>query len=405
MPAHSTRPSIRSPAFTPAATTWPLSWGALIRAPARRLVRPRYSPIARRCTRAGAIGDGSFALKHRFAAPDPAGLDRARKHAVLAALPAMDPIMAHQHLEPSPDTVHWGFFDARLKPHLTLSSGERVTISTVSGPRELMPSPPLKIPPALTAIQEKVTPKLGPHICTGPVAIKGAKPGQVLQVEIEAIEPFYDWGYNAVRPLSGALPYDFAENRFIHIVLDRAKKSWRLPWGQEVPLAPFFGVMAVAPPPAWGAISTAPPRQNGGNLDNKELVAGTTLYLPIFVPDALFSVGDGHGVQGDGEVCITAVETGLTGTFRLTVRDDMRLDWPLAETPTHMITMAFDPDLDDCVVVALRQMLDLICARAGLDRYQAYTLASLAADLRVTQVVNGNKGIHVMLDKRYLKRG
>jgi acetamidase/formamidase len=312
--------------------------------------------------------------------------------------------MANPHLEPSPETVHWGYFDARLPPRLVIGSGERVTITSVSGTRELMPPPPLKIPPALPAIHDKVSPRLGPHICTGPVAVKGARPGQVLQVDIEAIEPFYDWGYNAVRPLAGALPYDFPENRFIHIVLDRAKRSWRLPWGQEVPLKPFFGVMAVAPPPAWGAISTAPPRQNGGNLDNKELVAGTTLYLPIFVADALFSVGDGHGVQGDGEVCITAVETGLTGTFRLTVRDDMRLDWPRAETPTHMITMAFDPDLDDCVVIALRQMLDIICARAGIDRYQAYTLASLAADLRVTQVVNGNKGIHVMLDKRYLQR-
>ena len=226
----------------------------------------------------------------------------------------------------------------------------------------------------------------------------------MLQVDIEAIDCFYDWGYNSVRPLVGALPDDFPERRNIHIVLDRAKKSWRLPWGQEIPLAPFFGVMGTAPPPAWGMLSTAPPRRNGGNLDNKELVAGTTLYLPIFVDGALFSAGDGHGAQGDGEVCITAIETGLTGTFRLTVRDDMRLEWPMAETPTHMITMAFDPDLDDCVVIALRQMLDLICARAGLDRYQAYTLASLAADLRVTQVVNGNKGIHVMLDKRYLTR-
>jgi acetamidase/formamidase len=207
-----------------------------------------------------------------------------------------------------------------------------------------------------------------------------------------------------VRPLAGALPHDFADTRVFHVVLDRERKNWLLPWGQQVPLAPFFGVMGTAPPPAWGTVSTLPPRQNGGNLDNKELVAGTTLYLPIFVEGALFSVGDGHGVQGDGEVSVNAVETGLTGTFRLTVRDDLALEWPLAETPTHMITMAFDPDLDDCVVIALRQMLDLICARAGLDRYQAYTLASLAADLRVTQVVNGNKGIHVMLDKRYLIR-
>jgi acetamidase/formamidase len=169
-------------------------------------------------------------------------------------------------------------------------------------------------------------------------------------------------------------------------------------------VAPFFGVMGVAPPIAWGTVSTLPPRRNGGNLDNKELVAGTTLYLPIFVEGGLFSVGDGHGVQGDGEVSINAVETGLTGTFRLTLRNDIQLEWPLGETPTHMLTMAFDPDLDDCVVIALRQMLDLICARTGIDRYQAYTLASLAADLRVTQVVNGNKGVHVMLDKKYLTR-
>jgi acetamidase/formamidase len=312
--------------------------------------------------------------------------------------------MPDHRLEPGPETVHWGYFDGRLPPRLTIESGERVTISSVSGARELMPGPPLKIPPALPAIHEKLAPRLGPHMLTGPVAVNGARPGQVLQVDIEAVEPYYDWGYHAVRPLAGALPYDFSEPNLIHIVLDRGRKVWKLPWGQEVPWAAFFGVMGTAPPVAWGALSTAPPRQNGGNLDNKELVAGTTLYLPIFVPGALFSAGDGHGAQGDGEVSINAVETGLTGTFRLTVRDDMRLEWPLAETPTHMITMAFDPDLDDCVVIALRAMLDLICARAGLDRYQAYTLCSLAADLRITQVVNGNKGVHVMLDKKYLTR-
>jgi acetamidase/formamidase len=313
--------------------------------------------------------------------------------------------MSNHHLEPGPDTVHWGFFDARLSPQLAIESGQRVTISTVSGTPEMMPKPPLRIPPALTAIHEKVTRKMVPgHICTGPVAINGAKPGQVLQVDIEAIDVLYDWGYSAVRPLAGALPDDFSEHRVFHIVLDRVRRTWRLPWGQDVPLGPFFGVMGVAPPASWGVISTLPPRRNGGNLDNKELVAGTTLYLPIFVEGALFSVGDGHGAQGDGEVSINAVETGLTGTFRLTLRDDMKLEWPMAETPTHILTMAFDPDLDDCAVTALRQMLDLICARAGLDRYQAYTLASLAADLRVTQVVNGNKGIHVMLDKRYLTR-
>ena len=313
--------------------------------------------------------------------------------------------MAIPHLEPAPDTVHWGFFEASLAPLVTIASGERVTLSTVSGTRDMMPAAPLVVPPALAAIHASGARRIVPgHICTGPVAVAGAQPGQVLQVEIEAIEPYYEWGYTHVRPLAGALPEDFAELRVIHSVLDRSAKAWRLPWGQTVPLAPFFGVMGVAPPAAWGTVSTLPPRRNGGNLDNKELVAGTTLYLPIFTAGALFSVGDGHGAQGDGEVCINAVETGLTGTFRLTVRHDMELKWPLAETATHMMTMAFDPDLDDCVVIALRQMIDLLAARAGLDRYQAYMLCSLAADLRVTQVVNGNKGIHVMLDKRYFSR-
>ncbi|HEX2336099.1 MAG TPA: acetamidase/formamidase family protein, partial [Hyphomicrobiaceae bacterium] len=145
-----------------------------------------------------------------------------------------------------------------------------------------------------------------------------------------------------------------------------------------------------------------PPRRNGGNLDNKELVAGATLYLPIHVEEALFSVGDGHAAQGDGEVCVTAIETGLVGCFELVVRNDCTLEWPRAETPTHVITMAFDPDLDQCVVIALRQMVELVARETGIDRQEAYALCSLAADLRITQVVNGSKGVHVMLEKRYL---
>jgi acetamidase/formamidase len=178
----------------------------------------------------------------------------------------------------------------------------------------------------------------------------------------------------------------------------------RLPWGLHLQLRPFFGIMAVAPPPAWGVVPTPPPRRNGGNIDNKELVAGTTLFLPVFVDGALFSVGDGHAAQGDGEVCLTAIETGPVGTFELIVRDDLQLRWPVAETPTHWITMAFDPDLDNCVVLALREMIALVQTRAGLSREDAYMLCSLAADLRVTQVVNGSKGIHIMLDKRLLTR-
>ena len=314
--------------------------------------------------------------------------------------------MPIHRLDAATDTVHWGFFDAALKPLITVEPGDTVTISTVSGTPGQLPPPGsgLTVPAVLPAILKNVQQRLnGPHILTGPVAVRGAKAGQVLEVRIKSIELNFDWGYNVIRPLAGALPDDFDTARVIHIPLDRARMVGTLPWGLELPLKPFFGIMAVAPPANWGAIASPPPRRNGGNMDNKELVAGATLYLPIHTDGALFSVGDGHGAQGDGEVCITAIETGLIGTFELHVRDDMTLEWPMAETPTHIITMAFDPDLDDAVVIALRNMIKLICARTNLSREDAYTLCSLAADLRVTQVVNGSKGIHVMLEKTLLR--
>ncbi len=313
--------------------------------------------------------------------------------------------MTTHRLEAGPETVHWGFFDAMLKPQITVDPADAVVISTVSGSPAQMPPPGsgLAVPEALTAIHARVQQRLnGPHILTGPIAVRGAKAGQVLEVRIKSIELNYDWGYNVIRPLAGALPDDFAKARLIHIPLDRARMVGKLPWGLELPLKPFFGIMGTAPPPDWGPVASPPPRRNGGNMDNKELIAGCTLFLPIHVDGALFSVGDGHGVQGDGEVCVTAIETGLIGTFELNVRGDMALQWPLAETPTHIITMAFDPDLDDAVVIALRDMIKLICARTGMSREDAYTLCSLAADLRVTQVVNGAKGIHVMLEKALL---
>ena len=314
--------------------------------------------------------------------------------------------MPIHRLDAAIDTVHWGFFDAALKPLMTVEPGDTVTISTVSGTPGQLPPPDsgLTVPAVLPAILKNVQQRLnGPHILTGPVAVRGAKAGQVLEVRIKSIELNFDWGYNVIRPLGGALPDDFDTARVIHIPLDRARMVGTLPWGLELPLKPFFGIMAVAPPANWGPVASPPPRRNGGNMDNKELVAGATLYLPIHTDGALFSVGDGHGAQGDGEVCITAIETGLIGTFELHVRDDMTLEWPLAETPTHIITMAFDPDLDDAVVIALRNMIKLICARTNLSREDAYTLCSLAADLRVTQVVNGSKGIHVMLEKTLLR--
>src|SRR4051812_20607794 len=148
--------------------------------------------------------------------------------------------MANHRLDAAPQTVHWGFFDARLKPLISVASGDTVTISTVSGMANQMPGPPYVIPKALTAIQQSVPQKLPGHMCTGPVAVKGAKAGQVLEVRIKDIRLHYDWGYNMIRPLSGALPDDFDTPILIHISLDKQKNTGKLPWGLDLPLAPFF---------------------------------------------------------------------------------------------------------------------------------------------------------------------
>ena len=164
-------------------------------------------------------------------------------------------------------------------------------------------------------------------------------------------------------------------------------------------LEPTTLLLGTAPPPHWGRQTSLIPRAFGGNLDNKELGAGATLYLPVFVEGGLFSCGDGHGVQGDGEVCVTAIETALEGTFEFILREDLSFTTPRAETPSHHITMAMHPDLDICAQDALREMIGLICERTELTREQAYMLCSLAADLRITQTVNGSKGVHCMLAK------
>lgn len=312
--------------------------------------------------------------------------------------------MTDHHLRCDRETVHWGYFDAAEAPVLTIASGDRVTIDTLSGAPDVMPTDSkFPVPAELKDIHARVPRKLPGHILTGPVAIEGAMPGDVLEVHIEDIRLRHNWGYNVIRPLSGALPLEFDRVRLVHIPLDLEAGLGRLSWGAEVPLRPFFGVMGVAPPAAWGMITSLAPRQHGGNIDNKELVAGTTLYLPVHVPGAHFSCGDGHGAQGDGEVCVTAIETALTGTFKLTLHKGRSLEWPRAETPTHAITMAFDPDLDTAAKIALREMIALIGERKGLSREDAYMLCSLAADLRITQMVNGHNGVHVMLERRYLE--
>ena len=309
--------------------------------------------------------------------------------------------MAHHHLAASGTNCHWGYFDALQPPSLRVESGDLVTIDTLSGAPGVLPDADrFFIPPELAEIHDTLKPE-GPHILTGPVFVEGARPGNVLEVRIKKIELYQDWGFNLILPMAGTLPREFTR-RHVNIPLDRNRNVAQLSWGLELPLAPFFGVMGVAPPQEWGRITSVAPQAMGGNLDNKELVAGATLYLPVFCEGALFSCGDGHGAQGDGEVCITAIETALRGTFQFIVRDDISLAMPRAETPTHYITMGMDPDLDNCAVVALRDMIALLGEKAGLSREDAYMLCSLAGDLRVTQTVNGSKGVHMMMAKSLL---
>lgn len=310
------------------------------------------------------------------------------------------------HLASTPATCHWGFFDGGLKPVLTVKSGDRVTIDCLSGNPDALPPPGsgLTVLPDHLEVHQKLPKGIGNHIMTGPVFVEGAEAGDVLEVRIIDIELRQDWGWNAFRPYMGTLPRDFPYQQMLHLPIDRERKLATMPWGMKIPLRPFFGQLAVAPKKEFGRQNTKEPREWGGNLDCKELIAGSIVYLPVQNPGGLFSTGDGHAVQGDGEVDGTAIETALTGTFDLIVRKDLKHQWPRAETPTHYITFGLDVDLDDAAAAALREMVDLLAGRLGIAKSQAYALCSFVCDLHVTQTVNGVKGVHAMVEKRYATR-
>ncbi len=279
-------------------------------------------------------------------------------------------------------------------------------IECVSGNPEWLPPPSsgFHILPELTDIHARAKRGTGNHILTGPVYVRGAAVGDVLEVKILDIELRQDWGFNLFRAYMGTLPEDFPYYRLLHVALDRKTNTAVLPSGLRVPMAPFFGQLAVAPPAAFGRQNSKEPREFGGNLDCKDLTAGSTIYLPVWNEGALFSTGDGHAAQGHGEVNGTAVETSLKGTFELRVRKDLGWKLPRAETPTHYIAFGLDADLDDAARQALRQMIDWIVSLTGIPRDEAYALCSFAADLHVTQTVNNMKGVHAMILKSILQR-
>jgi acetamidase/formamidase len=305
-------------------------------------------------------------------------------------------------LPASPSTVLWGYYSAEVKPALTVHSGDTVrihTLSTCSIERmEAAGVPHSAIPQYDRDIHEKVKEKgPGGHILTGPVEISEAEPGDVLEVQILKIDIDVPYACNGFAPGRGFLPNDFPYARMKMIPLDRERMIAKFAPGINIPLHPFFGSMGVAP--ASGKLASGPPWMHAGNLDNKELVAGTTLYIPVHAKGAFFETGDGHAGQGNGEVDITALETWLTGTFRFIVHKDQHLNWPRGETPTHFISMGIDEDLKTATEMAVRNMIDFLVTEKHLSRDDAYALTSVAVDIDITQLVDGKVGVHAMCPK------
>ena len=310
-------------------------------------------------------------------------------------------------LKPTPTTVAWGWYDFAADPVLRVDSGDEVVVRALStcSPRALVGAglDSNRVEQAAKDIYAaRATMKTGPggHILTGPIYVNGADSGDVLEVRFKSIRPAIDYACNSFGPRSGFLPEDFPGiSRSRIIELDTVRMVGRFASNVSIPLRPFFGSVGVAPPASLGRVNSAPPGIHAGNLDNKELVTGSTLYIPVWVKGALLEVGDGHAGQGNGEVDITALETSLIGTMQLVVRKDLHLAWPRAETPTHYIAMGIDKDLMQATKLAVRQAIELLVQLKGLSREDAYQLVSVAADVDVTQLVDGPVGVHVMIPK------
>ncbi len=298
----------------------------------------------------------------------------------------------------------WGYYDSGVKPVLRIASGDALRVETMVagglGRLRAAGIPESEIPDSLKAVEGAITERgPGVHPLTGPVWVEGAEPGDVLEVRIQNFEFLHPYGVTGFIPGSGTLPDEFPYSRFKLIRFDLDRGVANFAPGIALPLRPFFGSIGVAPSALVRRVSSGPPGPHTGNLDNKELVAGSTLYVPVHVPGALLSFGDAHAMQGNGEVTLTGLETSVRGTVQVLLRKDMRITWPRAETPTHFILMGLHPDLDEASQIATREMIEFLVATKGLSRDDAYILASIGMDLHVTQLVDGTKGIHAMIPK------
>lgn len=316
--------------------------------------------------------------------------------------------MAAQHeLKLTPANVHWGYYDARVKPVLRIASGDTVRVETMLAGGvdrlKMVGIPDAEIPESLKQVEAAVKDRgPGAHPLTGPIYVEGAEPGDVLEVHVGPFEFLHPYGTSGFRPFAGTLPDEFPYSYFKKIPIDAKAGTATLAPNVTLKLAPFWGSIGVAPPDTVRRQSSAPPGPHTGNIDNKELVAGSILYMPVHTRGALLSMGDGHGLQGDGEVTVTALEISLRGSVQVFVRKGKRLLWPRAETPTHFITMGLHPDLNEAARMATREMIDYLVTEKGMKREDAYILTSLGVDLHVTQLVDETKGVHAMLPKSIL---
>jgi acetamidase/formamidase len=316
---------------------------------------------------------------------------------------AADPFV----LNPSVGTVAWGYYWSGAKPVLSVHSGDYVRVRTLitSNPERLEAAgvPADQVEKELRDVQGVKERGPGGHVLTGPIYIEEAEPGDVLEVHYDSIRLAIPYGYNAIGQ-AGFLSDEIFDRKTRIIQLDRSKMIGHFAEGIDIPLHPFFGSAGVAPPSEVGKWNSAPPWINAGNLDNKDLVEGSSLFIPVFVKGALFEIGDGHAAQGNGEVDITAIETSLVGKLRFTVHKGRSIKWPRAETATHIITMGCDRDLNAATHIAVREMIDYLMKEKGMSQADAYMLCSVAVDVNITELVDGNVGVHCLLPKAIFKK-
>lgn len=328
---------------------------------------------------------------------------------------------ASYRVESTTDNVVWGAIDPTKDPIETVPSGSTVEIETIShegiledqgdGPVDFFTNRGIPRSDVLNdqiAVHRDVPHDgAGPHVVTGPVYIEDAKPGDVLEVEVLDLECRVPYGANTFRQRKGGLPLEFTWNDSEVIKFDLDRGVAMLGETIELPLDPFLGIMAVGPTLTTGRVNSVPPGPFGGNIDIQGTGVGTKVYFPVFRPGALFFTGDGHALQGNGEVDLTALETSLTATLKFTAHKapPPQMDWPIAETNEDVLVMGIHDDLDVAMEQAIEETISVLVHQKGMSPTEAYRLCSLAVDFNVSQIVDINKGIHGKIPKSVFEGG